>query len=305
MTWTFPIRLVPSTAPSVPEFRRLAILALETIAAEVRSGSCPVAIAPVPVAPSPGWSHWHPWPELFLQLSGSSRFDTPIGDVHVEGGNCLVMPPLFAHHEYLGRSQAKFCNFVFTIIDCRFAYHMALPSPVIGTRPHVAQPDLIDPADHHLGLAALVGLAKSGAPGQEDARAGWLLAFCAWAATAIAAAPPPGFSGSERVRRTHELVRARLGSAELSVGQLGTWIGCHPDHLARLFRQETGETIVGHIRRQRLERARDLLLDHDVSIADIGRLVGFPDPTYFSRIYRHMYGIPPGTMRRAALNRRI
>lgn len=305
MTWTFPISKVPQSPPSVPELRQLTIKALSAMAALVRAGNCPVQVAPLPTALTPGWMHWHPWPELFLQISGSSRFETPVGDVAVNHGNCLMMPPLFAHNEFVGSSRSPFCNVVFTIIDRHFSYHVALADSLHSNRPQVTQLDLIDPEDHQLGFAALVGLAQSAASPHDDARAGWLLAFCGWASRVIEAAPPPGFSGSERVRRTHELVRARLGSSSLSVAQLGAWIGCHPDHLARQFRRETGETIIGYIRRHRLERAHELLADRTLSVSHIGRLVGLPDPTYFSRAYRQAYGIPPGAARRAVLHVKV
>lgn len=292
---------VPKTAPSVADMREGVAAALRTLATRVRRGDCPVAIAPAPSAPALGWSHWHPWPELFVQLAGGSRFATPAGDVRVEAGNCLLMPPMFAHTEYVGRPQVGFANLVFIISDQRLAYHLALASDSSpAARPQVVQPDLIEAADHQLGRAALLGLARSGAPGAEDARAGWLLAFCTWAAAAIDAAAPPGFSGSDRVLRTRELVVARLGSASLTVPQLGAWMGCHPDHLARMFRRETGETLVGHIRRQRLERAKELLANRELAVADVARLVGLPDPTYFSRVFRKAYGVPPGAARRAA-----
>ena len=301
MTWTFPIQRVPVLAPPIPQLRQFVGQALQAIASTVRQGACPVRVGPAPSAPTAGWSHWHPWPELFLQIAGESRFNTPNGELAVASGSCLVMPPLLAHQEFSKSAANAFCNVVFTLYDRRLTYHLALLDATgdYSHRPWVAQPDLIEPADYQLGLAALMGLTKAGA--DEDARAGWLLAFCTWAMSAIAAAPPPGFTGSERVRRTQELVHARLGSAALSVVQLGIWVGCHHDHLARLFRNETGETVVGYIRRVRLERARDLLADPGLRIADVARLVGLPDPTYFSRAYRRVYGLPPGAARRVVL----
>ena len=126
-----------------------------------------------------------------------------------------------------------------------------------------------------------------------------MLAFCAWAAAAIERAPPPGQSGSERIRRTRELILARLASPALSVVELGAWVGCHPDHLARLFRKETSQTIVGHIRSVRLARARELLADPALRVIDVARRVGMPVPAYFSRVYRRAFGVAPAADRHA------
>lgn len=299
MTWTFPLPRVPAQTPTVPELRRLTVHTLRTLAERTRGGACPVASAPAPRALATGWPHWHPWPELFVQLAGGSRFATPDGEVRVETQHCLVIPPLLAHREHVARPRGGFANLVFGLSGRQLIYHLTVAvADGDRRRLHVLQPDMIEPANPQLGLAALIGLSTAA---DEDARAGWLLAFCAWTASAIETAPPPGFTGSERIRRTHGLILARLGSATLSVVQLGAWVGCHPDHLGRLFRHETGETIVGHIRRQRLERARELLADENLRVADVARLVGMPDPAYFSRVFRRTYGVPPGTARQTSL----
>lgn len=101
-----------------------------------------------------------------------------------------------------------------------------------------------------------------------------------------------------RVQRARALIAARADSAHCTVAQVATWVGCHPDHLARLFRQETGETLVGHIRRLRLERARELLQDPGRRVSEAARLAGFADPAYFCRVWRRHFGTTPGEDRR-------
>jgi len=47
----------------------------------------------------------------------------------------------------------------------------------------------------------------------------------------------------------------------------------------------------------RLERARYLLDDSDLSIKQIAHACGFADPNYFSRIFRQRHGQSPGAYR--------
>ena len=282
--------------PPIPTLRRLAIAALQHHAGLLRSGSCPIAVAAAPAIPAAGWEHWHPWPELFLQLTGASRFTTPDGDLQLASGQWLLFPPRAAHVEQFDCEPQRFSNLVFTLQGGRLAYHLA--AAISGsTHPRVVQPDSLSAVDLQLGQAALLGLVRAGVAQDEHALVGWLLAFCAWAIAILEGAPVPGFSGSERVRRVRDLVTARMGSSELSVAQLGAWVGCHPDHLARLFRRETGETLVGHLRRRRLERAQELLADPELRIADVARLVGWPDPAYFSRVFKRGHGQAPSMVR--------
>jgi two-component system response regulator YesN len=90
-----------------------------------------------------------------------------------------------------------------------------------------------------------------------------------------------------------EIIQSRLSSAHLTIGQLASWTACHPDHLTRLFRAETGETLIAYIQRQRLERAKALMADPRLRIRDVSRLVGINDPAYFSRVWRKAFGKSP------------
>jgi AraC-like DNA-binding protein len=62
------------------------------------------------------------------------------------------------------------------------------------------------------------------------------------------------------------------------------------------------EGVAAEIRRQRLERARAMLLDpsHARSVAEIASTVGLPNTAHFSRIFRARYGISPSELRGSA-----
>ncbi len=81
------------------------------------------------------------------------------------------------------------------------------------------------------------------------------------------------------------------------------------DHLAKLcnvsrsyffslFRRETGMTAQQYQRRERLIRARKLLLFTRKSVAEIGEEVGWSDPFHFSRIFTRETGYSPTKYRR-------
>ena len=46
------------------------------------------------------------------------------------------------------------------------------------------------------------------------------------------------------------------------------------------------------------ERAAALLIETDLPIAEVGRLVGWADPNYASRRFRQLYGVAPAAYRR-------
>lgn len=75
--------------------------------------------------------------------------------------------------------------------------------------------------------------------------------------------------------------------------QLARMAGVSPQRLSTLFRQACGESVSGCILRRRIEQARRLLLFSQMSVAEIGGLVGFPDASYFSRRFRQATGMTP------------
>ena len=63
--------------------------------------------------------------------------------------------------------------------------------------------------------------------------------------------------------------------------------------LFQLFRQQEGLSPVQFVLRKRLRRAELLLASTDLSIKEISHSCGFPDPLYFSRRFRAVYGVSP------------
>lgn len=73
-----------------------------------------------------------------------------------------------------------------------------------------------------------------------------------------------------------------------------------PDHLNRLFRRETGETLKSFIIREKLENARHLLILTDMPISRIAEKTGYSNFSHFSSAYKKKYGVSPLETRKAA-----
>ena len=66
--------------------------------------------------------------------------------------------------------------------------------------------------------------------------------------------------------------------------------GCSASLLQRCFRKALGRTVVGEIRRVRLERACELLRRTDTPIGDIAPLCGYGDAIHLKIIFRRAFG---------------
>jgi transcriptional regulator GlxA family with amidase domain len=82
-------------------------------------------------------------------------------------------------------------------------------------------------------------------------------------------------------------------SSPLSVSEVARAGDCSATTAQRLFNTHTGVSIRIWIRQLRLQEAVHLLRSSGLRVNEIGELVGFDDPHYFSRVFREEYGTAP------------
>jgi AraC family transcriptional regulator len=113
---------------------------------------------------------------------------------------------------------------------------------------------------------------------------------------------------AERLRPTWLSVACELiqdcHAEDLRIRQVANSVGVHPTHLARAFRSFLGCTPGDLLRGRRLEKAAELLLSTDISIAEIALEGGYSDQAQFTKAFRQMYGTPPGSYRRLSARSR-
>nr|WP_307814530.1 AraC family transcriptional regulator [Glycomyces sp. YM15] len=103
----------------------------------------------------------------------------------------------------------------------------------------------------------------------------------------------------------HRSVEAALAYIEehlpepFAVPEVAAAVGLSHNHLTRLFHAATGTTVVAHVRRRRLERARHLLLESTLSIPAIAAAVGIADLQAFNKACRRELGASPRAVREA------
>jgi two-component system response regulator YesN len=68
----------------------------------------------------------------------------------------------------------------------------------------------------------------------------------------------------------------------------------------RYFKQAAGETFVDYLTHLRIHKARLLLRDENLSIAEISNLVGFADQSYFDKRFKEHFGKSPREYRTTA-----
>jgi two-component system response regulator YesN len=80
---------------------------------------------------------------------------------------------------------------------------------------------------------------------------------------------------------------------------IAAFLGVSGDYFARCFHAETGLTFSTYLRRYRLQRARQLLIEGTMNITEVALAAGFSDSNYFTRLFRQELGVPPSVYRRS------
>jgi transcriptional regulator of acetoin/glycerol metabolism len=105
-----------------------------------------------------------------------------------------------------------------------------------------------------------------------------------------------GGLSSGAMRRVREYVEVHLGeSIDLSI--LAGVAGLSMHHFARQFKQSTGVTPHFYLTKKRVERAQQMLIHTDLSLAEVACHVGFFDQGHLARHFRHMLGTTPREFR--------
>ncbi|RRJ96941.1 AraC family transcriptional regulator [Opitutaceae bacterium TAV4] len=81
------------------------------------------------------------------------------------------------------------------------------------------------------------------------------------------------------------------------IGRLCDYLGLSQPTLYRLFKNQTGESPLAHFHRIKMNRARELLGNLNVSIKEAAFMLGYRHFNDFSRAYRQHFGHAPSLMR--------
>lgn len=86
----------------------------------------------------------------------------------------------------------------------------------------------------------------------------------------------------------------------ISREQLASYAGVSERHLNRCFMQETGTTPLTYLNRYRIQQARTLLAEGQLSVIEVMGRVGFSESSYFTRLFRREVGVSPGAYKKGS-----
>jgi AraC-like DNA-binding protein len=107
-------------------------------------------------------------------------------------------------------------------------------------------------------------------------------------------------SDVDRIYQARDLVAQRLDDP-LSLLELARAVGLNDCTLKRGFRQVLGTTVFGYLRQQRLIKARQLLQDTEMSVAEVTYQVGYSHAGHFAAAFKREFGVSPKAFKNSVL----
>lgn len=98
------------------------------------------------------------------------------------------------------------------------------------------------------------------------------------------------------IARTKEYIRTNF-RRELTLEETAQQAGISPYYFSKLFKEEAGINFSEYLTEIRIEAARQLLMNRELSIKQVCVDSGYANPNYFSRIFKKWTGLTPTEFR--------
>lgn len=98
-----------------------------------------------------------------------------------------------------------------------------------------------------------------------------------------------------------QYIEEHVSDPDLSLIHLSQQFDIPSKNVSSLFKEQFNIKFIDFLIHRRVELAKQLLLDKEMSVQEIGRAVGYLNPVSFNRVFKRVVGIPPGDFRKEKL----
>ncbi len=105
-------------------------------------------------------------------------------------------------------------------------------------------------------------------------------------------------SDKRLVDKICEYIDKNYKDSSLNVQILANDFSLHPSYINSVFKKNIGTSILSYINGKRLEYAKKLIEESDISIKEIAIKSGFNDAFYFSKKFKAKYDVSPSRIRK-------
>ncbi|WP_020616206.1 response regulator transcription factor [Paenibacillus daejeonensis] len=99
------------------------------------------------------------------------------------------------------------------------------------------------------------------------------------------------------IARAVQYIQAHYAE-EIGLSDVAAYAHLSANYFGNLFKKETGESFSSYLSRLRMDKARLLLKNTDMKVAEVAEAVGYPDSNYFATAFKSASGCSPSEYRK-------
>ncbi|WP_256761943.1 helix-turn-helix domain-containing protein [Cohnella sp. WQ 127256] len=100
------------------------------------------------------------------------------------------------------------------------------------------------------------------------------------------------------VQKVMKYVHENIEQQHLSRDDIAQYVYLNPDYLTRVFKKETGLSITDFLQQQKIEYAKRLLIQTDLTVNEVAMTVGYSNLSYFSTLFKKIAFMNPADFRK-------
>ncbi|MEC0227556.1 helix-turn-helix domain-containing protein [Paenibacillus alba] len=105
----------------------------------------------------------------------------------------------------------------------------------------------------------------------------------------------------QRLQEIVCMVHDNLDDSSLGVAQIAERIQMTPQYLSTFFKKHQGQNLLDYITHKRIEQAKQLMENKELTIVQIAKKIGYNNDVVFIRAFKKLEGVTPGKYRETML----
>lgn len=214
-----------------------------------------------------------------IQVMEETPVDLMLCDVEMPGGSGLEL------YEWV-RTYSPDTECIF--VSCHPEYEYVRKALTMGSMDYVLKPVDYEEIDRILTEAEKRIRSRKERTGNPGQQVGSQIPDSGKSAAVIL---------SEAVQEAIRYIHENL-AANMSIRDIAEVAHLNPQYFMRLFRKETGRSVLEYITECRLQKAKQLLKESNLPITEVALAVGYDNFSYFSKLFKRNEGMPPSDYRK-------
>ena len=228
--------------------------------------------------------------QLPLEMNVEQRFDKRLQRIQIQDGDIIIIPANIPHRANWDREH----SYISLSLDPQKLTHAAFSADL---EPVELVPCFkkADPFILGIGLALKTEVESNGMGGNlyaDSLTTALSLHLLRHYSTRVAIAENKYGLSKYKLRQVVEYINDQI-DRNFTLAELAATVNISPSYFSYLFKLSTGYAPHQYVIRCRVERAKKLLLQENITIADISYSLGFAHQSHLNRHFKRLVGVTP------------